>query len=1196
MATTTYSLKYDIEDAKKNLKLLQEYNTNTYRQATNSIKELNQVQTRHEKTVQASINTQKKLSENINRLNKIKAQNAGLTDRQVEALKKLKDLRRAELARESAIKSALRSTTAATRNKISAQQAEIASTRKQIQLGKAEIAGRRKEETALKSVANQQKKNNAIRSTTRNSIVRHLRQLETLAVAIYSVSRAYQATIGRGIELNKTIENNSFGLAALISSNVDLVRNNEIVEDSQAKFDLAFLKSADTMLKLKDASALTVASFPQLTEIFQQAIGFSLKMGDAFAKGTDQAIDRTIELSQAMSNMGGAVGMTSDLVLEEIRSLFTGDITRDSKLGILLFGSPTAANAAIKAAGDNVDGVYNLLKTKLIEFERLGGIDTFMFAQLKMVAEWDKAMADMTKPIFGDFKEDMKDATKWIKANQKAIIEWGQTGYRAIRDIISSLDDLAIAFIAYKTINWTKSIIEATVAAGGLTKALKATTAAQWLLNSSIKANPYVIGATGIIAAVTALGLYAKRANEARENIDLATDAGIRKEIEHQKTLLNTIEMTDKAAEATKRYIDQLELRLTATPLKRAEVKQEKLIMRLTPEVSGKARENIEKEIFETQLLIDSLIAESRQKRLEASDDELRAKDQSLKKLLALQKEYAKEVDKIMEEAFKKAFAADRTDSSFYALRQMAEAMKDASEGGLEISEEDKQFIEGMGVSFGEEFVDAGDIVAKTIASTMSDVILEAMREGSIDLQKAISAGATGIGTGLISAGTGLAAQQMMGPAGLGLGPGGAIAAGIGLAAIGGALGEKKPTISLDERADRRFQDLISAIKDNTEILSLTRAGTAEAQEKEAIVTEITKRQEALSILGLGEDATIKEISIAILEATEAKKGTGAIQELKDLGFKTGRISKLIADIGTLDALQEELTTREIQDQIKLGQYGKISSEQADKFIAAEAKRLDIIVDSTNFMDKLAEASERANDDILFGTETLTAFDKKILEIADNSQGVVSVLGETSNGMDKASESITRYNSSISDQISLYSGAASSFGGVESQAQSAIDAIQGVLKAPADNVDYLLGRYTKEKQDVETALEQFKSDETAENLAAYNKEVGEFFGIADQYKEAIVSTFASSEPGKLQAIVEDMKGIRDVAKTDSEYYQEMVDDNKDIKRLLTELKTSIDDGNVLTADQTIELEKVTAATEETARKPGAIIDELATVG
>ncbi|MBL0721656.1 MAG: hypothetical protein JJV88_03650, partial [Sulfurovum sp.] len=250
--------------------------------------------------------------------------------------------------------------------------------------------------------------NNTARGNAINGMVRHIRQMETMVFLVYGLTRAYQSTLGVGVELNKIIENNSYGLAALIASNTNLVDSQGEVQSSSNKFRESLALSQRTMLDIRSAAKETSATFPELTAVFQQAIGFAFKMDKGFGNSTQGIIDNTIKIISSLTNMGSSIGMSAELMLEETRSLFSGDVSRDSKLAILLFGTPSAANKAMKDARHNVNGVFNLLQEKLKMFENLKYIDTYQRAMDKLKAGYQEMMMTASEPLFQDIKTAAK--------------------------------------------------------------------------------------------------------------------------------------------------------------------------------------------------------------------------------------------------------------------------------------------------------------------------------------------------------------------------------------------------------------------------------------------------------------------------------------------------------------------------------------------------------------------------------------------------------------------------------------------------------------------------------------------------------------------------------------------------------------------------------------------------------------------
>lgn len=379
----------------------------------------------------------------------------------------------------------------------------IARYEKFIKLNKQTIKQTRLEATAIRTKTNAQKSElNSLNQVTAskkasekatgnltNSVVRHLRQIETLIIAYYALSAGFSNTIGVGINVNRMMEDNTSGIAALLSANTQMVLSNGEVVNSYEKFRIGQQVATKTMDDLRKASVKTYATFPQLTEIFQQAIGQTLSMGDAFGSTVDEINDNTIKLAQRMSNIGGAIGQPMDRIREEIRSLLSGNASTDSLIATMIFGSPGEANKAIRMAKDRgKDGLTQLLNSVLEPFDILEGVSSYTRSLLQLEDAWSQAMATMSKPVFDDLKVTFETLAKDINANQENITEGFEDFYEGAKDVASILDDVAVAATAFYG-------AKAVTAVYAMIKAQK-------LLNLAILANPYVIATT------TAVGIY----------------------------------------------------------------------------------------------------------------------------------------------------------------------------------------------------------------------------------------------------------------------------------------------------------------------------------------------------------------------------------------------------------------------------------------------------------------------------------------------------------------------------------------------------------------------------------------------------------------------------------------------------------------------------------------------------------------
>lgn len=135
----------------------------------------------------------------------------------------------------------------------------------------------------------------AIRNSNINALVRHIRQIETLVFSIYGLKKAYDATLGSGIELHRQIENQTAGIAALVTANTRMASGNT---DLAKHFNASMRLSEQTIKQIKKAAIETAATFPELTAIFQQAIGGALGAGSSMGKNISEQIKNTIDIAQ----------------------------------------------------------------------------------------------------------------------------------------------------------------------------------------------------------------------------------------------------------------------------------------------------------------------------------------------------------------------------------------------------------------------------------------------------------------------------------------------------------------------------------------------------------------------------------------------------------------------------------------------------------------------------------------------------------------------------------------------------------------------------------------------------------------------------------------------------------------------------------------------------------------------------------
>jgi hypothetical protein len=439
--STVYTIKGDISDLEAKLKSVKAAADSAFSGYQNTVNKV----TVAEKALTAAMAQQaeklRPLREEVAALQRKKAQAGSLDTKEAARLKEVTaQLRAYERAnRES---NRVLNDRISSLNRLAAAQKKEASTNRGIAKEiDATVRSREKGTGASERHARSLRKENAERRSASTTLVRHIRRLESLAVAYFAVQRAYSATFGAGVQLNRQYESMSVGLAALISAKTQSVDATGRETDAMTHFLMAQEQTRDVLSEIRREATETPATFTQMVGFYQQAIGHALAAGQAFGDNLGEISHNTIVLTKRMSNLGASVGMSMDLINEEIRSLMSGDVTRDSKLALILFGNPTAANAAIKEAKTQVGGLTKLFNEKLAPFAVLENLMTFDKALNQTTAEIQIIQQAASEPIFDDMKASFQEITKYLQENSTEISSAFQNIYYLGRATFQSLAD-----------------------------------------------------------------------------------------------------------------------------------------------------------------------------------------------------------------------------------------------------------------------------------------------------------------------------------------------------------------------------------------------------------------------------------------------------------------------------------------------------------------------------------------------------------------------------------------------------------------------------------------------------------------------------------------------------------------------------------------------------------------------------------
>jgi len=275
----------------------------------------------------------------------------------------------------------------------------------------------------------------------RNDVVRTVRQLETLYVAYKSIETVMGQVVSKGVELNKMYEDQALGISALVSAKVDMLDASGKELNSYEKFIAVQGMTKNVMNDIKQAALQTPASFQQMVGFYQQAIGHAITENKTFGDSIDEVNKNVIKFTQRMSALGAAAGMEMPKINEEIRSLMSGNASTDSLLAMMLFGSPSAANQAVREAKKHTDGLSKLLLDALEPFKNVEGVMTYTKAMAQLGAVLDDIRRAGTSGLFEDLKDLAQEFTGELKQDFDSISKFWDEFYGVIRaDIISGVD------------------------------------------------------------------------------------------------------------------------------------------------------------------------------------------------------------------------------------------------------------------------------------------------------------------------------------------------------------------------------------------------------------------------------------------------------------------------------------------------------------------------------------------------------------------------------------------------------------------------------------------------------------------------------------------------------------------------------------------------------------------------------------
>lgn len=289
------------------------------------------------------------------------------------------------------------------------------------QIGAGDIIGGTKTLRQAKELENSLKNS----ATHGNSLFFTFRRIVGV-LAVFTLARrgvqTFNELVVAGVRFNDTIEKSTLGVAGLVAAIGDVRNDMGLSVDSAEELDLALGAARDQVQKLRQDSLQTTATFEELLETFQVAVGPGLAAG----LNLDQIRELTVDISQAAQ----ALSVPQNQLAEEIRSLLSGTIqARTTRIATAL-GITNDDIRQMKEAGE----LFTFLEERIGSFaeaaeraarETLTGVATLASGALQEV------LGEAARPLFDEllsilnqvFDEvlTIKDAAGRIRPNPAAV-------------------------------------------------------------------------------------------------------------------------------------------------------------------------------------------------------------------------------------------------------------------------------------------------------------------------------------------------------------------------------------------------------------------------------------------------------------------------------------------------------------------------------------------------------------------------------------------------------------------------------------------------------------------------------------------------------------------------------------------------------------------------------------------------------
>ncbi|VBB05567.1 Hypothetical protein LUCI_0777 [Lucifera butyrica] len=235
-----------------------------------------------------------------------------------------------------------------------------------------------------------------------------------ITMVLNKIKEAAKALIAPGIDFSKQMEISKLGVAGVLMSMTLL--NGQALQLPQA---LAI--SGKSLDELAEASGRIGLPLSELSETFQAIVGAGLTQ-----KMTMQEIvDFTITGTKAVKTMMAGVGNEGMQIVQELRSMVSGNIDQNSQVARSL----GITNADIEKAKQSAGGLFKYLQDKLSGFAEIVKVypDTLKGKMDRLKTVFQQVSSQGSEPFTELLKEGLDAITAQLLVTETHVTETGET-------------------------------------------------------------------------------------------------------------------------------------------------------------------------------------------------------------------------------------------------------------------------------------------------------------------------------------------------------------------------------------------------------------------------------------------------------------------------------------------------------------------------------------------------------------------------------------------------------------------------------------------------------------------------------------------------------------------------------------------------------------------------------------------------